>query len=98
NVLVEIEERFGESSIEELAQMMRAMGFQGYFIDHGALRDVTEFDPQRMQRAEDIAGYGPGLPRTRFAAYVNNFIFIHASQVAATVSSITRVLARERAA
>jgi FkbM family methyltransferase len=95
NILVEIEERFGGSSIEDAAGFFHALGYQGYFVDHGELRDIAAFDPRQMQRAEDIAGFAPGLPRTRFASYVNNFIFIHRSKTEAVLRKIAAILAKE---
>lgn len=95
NILVEIEERFGGNSIDDAARFLRALGYQGYFVDRGELKDIAAFDPHWMQRAEDIAGFAPGLPRTRFASYVNNFIFIHRSKADDVLRKIAAVLAKE---
>lgn len=94
NILVEIEQRFGDNAILETSQRLISLGYGGYFVDHGQLKDIAFFDPHSMQRPEDIADYGPGKERTRFAAYVNNFIFLHHSRQADVLPKLHAVLSK----
>lgn len=79
NLLVEIEERFAAGAVQRSRRFLERLGYEGYFVGGGVLQGIGNFDPKSMQRPEDIAGFGAGLDRTRFASYVNNFIFIHRS-------------------
>jgi FkbM family methyltransferase len=96
NVLVEIEERFAQGCIDRTTRFFTEIGYQGYFVNHGALTRIEAFDPLSMQRNEDIAGFAAGIERTRFGGYINNFIFIDQIKQRDTLAKIDAVLARKR--
>ena len=96
NVLVEIEERFEQGCIDRTTRFFTEIGYQGYFVNHGALKRIEDFDPALMQRREDIAGFAAGIERRRFSGYINNFIFIDQMRQRETLARIDAVLAREK--
>ncbi len=69
-LLVEIEQRHHEESIDAIFDWLHQRGFEGYFLDPGSLRlrSVEQFDLERHQRLED-------LEQRRLTRYVNNFLF-----------------------
>lgn len=96
NILVEIEERFAQGCIDRTTRFFTEIGYQGYFVNHGALQRIEDFDPPSMQRREDIAGFSAGIGRTHFSSYINNFIFIDQMGQGETLAKIDAVLTREK--
>jgi len=75
-LLVEVESRHSEHPLEETFQFLEALGYIGSFLDAGsALRSISEFTIETHQRS------GSSGDRER---YVNNFLFRHSSQLAAS--------------
>lgn len=93
NLLVEIEERFAPGRVRDTRRFLDALGYRGYFVSRGRLNEIESFDSASMQRLEDISGFGAGQKRTRYSAYINNFIFIHRSAVNETLSRIQALMA-----
>jgi len=93
NLLVEIEERFAPGRVRETRSFLEGLGYRGYFVSRGLLHEIESFDPASMQRLDDISGFGAGQERTRYSAYVNNFIFIHRSAVNETLPRIQALTA-----
>ncbi|WIM09227.1 FkbM family methyltransferase [Enhydrobacter sp.] len=87
-VLVEAEERHGAGAVQRVQAFFGRRAYRGYFVFQHCLAPIERFDPRRMQRSEDIAGYAPGLPRARFDRYVNNFIFLPAEEPATTLAEL----------
>lgn len=75
-VLVEIEERFAPDGVGRARRFFDLLDYQGYFVDHGCLKEIQNFDARSMQRQEDIAAFAVGTERRNFPRYINNFIFI----------------------
>lgn len=92
NILVEIEEHFAPGQVTRVRRFFSALGYRGYFLDHGALREVENFDAASMQRPEDIAGFVAGMERAQFSSYINNFIFIHRLEGARVLAQIDDAL------
>lgn len=92
-VLVEAEESHDPGCIGRIESFFRAFGYRGYFIFRRHLTPIEYFDPQRLQRAEDIAGYTLGVPRSRFEHYVNNFLFLPPDEPGSTLAQLERTLA-----
>ncbi|MBB6251941.1 FkbM family methyltransferase [Nitrospirillum iridis] len=94
-ILVEIEERHSRGSIDRIARFFDAIDYQGYFLYRGQLRTLDAFDAVTMQRPEDIADYRPGLARSQFGDYVNNFLFLSRQDSPGALANIAAELARE---
>ncbi|MDZ5649587.1 FkbM family methyltransferase [Nitrospirillum sp. BR 11828] len=94
-ILVEIEERHSRGSIDRIARFFDAIDYQGYFLHHNKLRTLDNFDVATMQRPQDIQDYRPGLARSQFADYVNNFLFLPRQESPGTLANIAAELAQE---
>jgi FkbM family methyltransferase len=66
-LLVEIEERHLDVSVDSVMEQIIALGYQGCFLHDSRLRPLREFSVQGMQRAR--------LGGDRTKPYINNFIF-----------------------
>lgn len=102
-VLVEVEESRSPGAVQRVRNFFEALGYRGFFVLRNRLHPVDSFDPQAMQRPEDVAGYlgdlashVPGVERKRFSGYVNNFLFIPGDEPGATFERIKAELARTR--
>ncbi len=78
-LLVGSEERHVPGARERIRVFLEGLGYDGWFIDHGRLRPIGEFDPQIHQRPElakppGMGGYTPD--------YIHNFLFIHPARKA----------------
>ena len=93
-VLVEAEERHSPGSVRSLEGFFRRLGYRGYFVFKQHLAPIEHFNPEKMQRSEDIAGYTVGVPRARFARYVNNFLFLPHEESGATLTRLEAALAK----
>ncbi|CAN7472540.1 FkbM family methyltransferase [Mycolicibacterium frederiksbergense] len=71
--IVETAERHTPGGVAQTFTFFESMGYDGYFLHRGKLRDGTHFAINRFQRPEDRKAVGG----RRSADYVNNFIFIH---------------------
>jgi FkbM family methyltransferase len=71
-VIVECEERHHAGGVERTFSLLEGLGYRGYFLQKGILRDGREFDPKVLQ---DVDKASSGQIRT--GEYINNFIFIH---------------------
>jgi FkbM family methyltransferase len=89
--IVECEERHNAGGVAEAFALMGSLGYDGYFVHAGALRDGSEFDPGLLQRPEDAKAVGGGRCRD----YVNNFVFVHPEN-AAGLARIRQGLAAAR--
>jgi FkbM family methyltransferase len=75
-VLIESEERHAKGTVASTKAFFDELGYGGFFLHSGRLQPMAFFDPARHQRPEDIKGLG----KERKTAYINNFLFIHASR------------------
>jgi FkbM family methyltransferase len=81
-LLVELEERFGDGAIARVREFLASLGYQGLYLDGKYLHSITAFDPSRHQQ---MAHWGtPG-------AYINNFIFIAGTGLAAARQRLARL-------
>lgn len=71
--IVECEERHNAGGVAQTFAFFDTLGYRGYFVHGGRLREVSEFDTAAFQRTEDAKSVGG----KRSANYVNNFIFVH---------------------
>lgn len=92
NLLVEAEENLAPGALAAIDAMLRPLGYAGYYIHRGQLRDLGSFNARALQDPRSIAGFRPGLPRSDFPDFVSNFIFIAAKDL-----KLQRALARAAA-
>jgi FkbM family methyltransferase len=93
-VLVEAEERHAPGSVRRVRAFFRRLGYRGYFVLQRRLAPIESFDPERMQRSEDIEAYTLGTPRDRFEHYVNNFLFLPPEEPRSTLAQLEASLAK----
>jgi FkbM family methyltransferase len=74
-LLVEIEQRHSARPIGAVFDKITSYGYQGFFLEQGRLNTLEKFDLTRHQAMSDF-----GVSRD---AYINNFLFLHQSPVAA---------------
>ena len=91
-VLVEAEERHAPGSVQSVQSFFRRRGYRGYFVFQRRLAPIESFDAAHLQRSEDIANYTLGVPRARFARYVNNFLFLPPGESQATLRRLQTAL------
>jgi FkbM family methyltransferase len=84
-VLVEAEERHEPGSVRRVQAFFNSLDYQGYFVRQRRLAPIEDFDPERMQRSEDIADYTLGVSRVRFERYINNFLFLPPNEPSTTL-------------
>jgi FkbM family methyltransferase len=93
-VLIEAEERHAPGSVRRIQAFFRRFGYRGYFVFHHRLAPIECFDPDRMQRSEDIAEYTLGVPRARFERYINNFLFLPREEPGTTLAQLEAALTK----
>lgn len=71
--IVECEERHNAGGVARAFAFFGEHGYRPYYLHRGRLCDGDDFDPGRLQRADEAKPVGGG----RAADYVNNFIFAH---------------------
>ena len=81
NLLIETEENLAPGALAEIDAMLRPLGYAGYYLYHGELRDLTSFNAAALQDPRNLADFRPGLRRSDFPDFVSNFIFIAASDL-----------------
>jgi FkbM family methyltransferase len=93
-LLIECEERHRPNAVESICEFLRERGYLGYFADHSEIKSIESFDKPVMQNPNCLAGLHDQkrIPST----YVNNFMFIHRSDLAG-VRLISSVLANRHA-
>ena len=79
-LLVEIEQRHSARPIQEMFEQILGFGYHGFFLDHGKMKSLDDFNVARHQSPDNFGK--PGKP------YINNFVFLHESKVAEGVYSI----------
>jgi FkbM family methyltransferase len=83
-LMIELDESLNQGALARLREHYAALGYRGFFLSHGTLRPISEFDPARHQNAENLK---PRHKLPRGAEYINNFVFVSEEKSA-------RVLAR----
>ncbi|WP_162937651.1 FkbM family methyltransferase [Indioceanicola profundi] len=78
-ILVGSEERHVPGARERIRAFLEGMGYAGWFIDHGRLRPIADFQPEVHQRRELAKPPGAG---SFTPDYIHNFIFVHPQRAA----------------
>lgn len=71
--IVECEERHNAGGVARTFAFFDTMGYRGYFLHRGRLREAADFDTAQLQRPENAKP----VDGERSGDYVNNFVFIH---------------------
>jgi FkbM family methyltransferase len=71
-ILVEIEQRHGQN-VNLIFKMIEDLGYYGFFLRHGRLDGIDDFDLQRDQKLENLG--------RRTFSYINNFLFLDRHKV-----------------
>lgn len=95
-VQIEIIEALSPGGLRRADAFFGELGYRGYFVWQNALTPVASFDATTMQRAEVVAGYGPGVERRVFGRYVANFLFLPKEEPAVTLDKLQAVIDRAR--
>lgn len=71
-LLIEIEERHSDNSIEETVDYLTSTGYRCFYLDNGSLRDFTTFLRWRDQDVSHLSADGV----RKHGRYINNFVFV----------------------
>jgi FkbM family methyltransferase len=83
-LMIELDESLNKGALARLAARYAALNYRAFFLSHGKLRPVSEFDPAIHQNATNLR---PRHKLTPGVEYINNFVFVPEEKSA-------RVLAR----
>lgn len=81
SLLIEIEERHKNNSIQNVADFLKKFGYQGLFILDNKLTDLEKFDVKEHQDPKNIGDVTDHYKRK--GTYINNFIFLQKEKIAA---------------
>lgn len=70
-LVIEAEERHRPGAVADLAAFLGDLGYEGFFLERGALRLIAAFDPARHQPLDRTGRPAPGP-----AGWINNFLFV----------------------
>jgi len=65
NLMIEIEERHAPGSLARISDLLRGMGYAGFYLDGRELFPIEQFDPSRNQVINE----------SKTGRYINNFLF-----------------------
>jgi FkbM family methyltransferase len=72
-LMLELDETLNRGALARLATRYAALNYRAFFLSHGKLRPISEFDPARHQNPAKLK------PRHRLppgVEYINNFVFV----------------------
>jgi FkbM family methyltransferase len=72
-LMIELDESLNQGALARLSSRYAAQNYRAFFLSHGKLRPVSEFDPARHQNAANLR---PRHKLPRGAEYINNFVFV----------------------
>ena len=72
-LMIELDESLNKGALARLAARYAALDYRAFFLSHGKLRPVSEFDPARHQNAANLK---PRHKLPRGVEYINNFVFV----------------------
>jgi FkbM family methyltransferase len=89
-LLIELEERYRSGCVEQMAQQLKPIGYQGFFIFGRELTSIEEFEARRHQPL----GRAKAVSSGRADEYVNNFIFLALEECGSIVPRLRQCLER----
>jgi FkbM family methyltransferase len=72
-LMIELDESLNKGALARLAVRYAALNYRAFFLSHGKLRPISEYDPARHQ---DAANLKPRHKLPRGVEYINNFVFV----------------------
>jgi FkbM family methyltransferase len=72
-LMIELDESLNNGALARLATRYTALNYRAFFLSHGKLHPVSEFDPARYQNAANLK---PRHRLPRGVEYINNFVFV----------------------
>jgi FkbM family methyltransferase len=72
-LIIELDASLNQGVLARLTNHYSALGYRAFFLSHGKLRPVSEFDPARHQNAANLK---PRHRLPRGVEYINNFVFV----------------------
>jgi FkbM family methyltransferase len=73
-LMIELDDGLNAGTVGRVTNRLSRLSYDGYFLSHGELHPISEFD---LARHQNIEAYMALLPRQRRnAEYINNFIFM----------------------
>lgn len=88
NAIIEIEERHNSGSVKRVADLMRELGYDGFYLDGDNLRSISTFRADRDQAISNVGTAG------KTGRYINNFIFIRTENVAMVCGNLVAGIGR----
>lgn len=73
SLLIEIEQRHNDKPILNVFNKILSFGYEGYFLNNGKLKSLSEFELTRDQNPENRV--------SSRQKYINNFIFLHKDKI-----------------
>jgi FkbM family methyltransferase len=84
-LLIEAEDRHRPQAIAKLAGRLERLGYQGYFLERGAMTPLSRFEITTHQPLSAVPDLWRGGPRL----YCNNFIFLPIDRAEAPAAPLT---------
>jgi FkbM family methyltransferase len=72
-LMIELDEGLNKGALARLATHFAGLSYRSFFLSHGKLRLVGDFDPARHQ---NVANLKPRHKLPRGTEYINNFVFV----------------------
>jgi FkbM family methyltransferase len=76
NLMIEIEERHAPGSLTRVSDLLKGMGYDGFYVSEGTLFPIGQFDPSLHQVIDE----------SKTGRYINNFLFFPQERVEAIIA------------
>ena len=76
NLMIEIEERHAPGSLARVSDLLKGMGYDGFYLSEEALFPIGQFDPSQNQV----------INKSKTGQYINNFLFFPHERVEAVIA------------
>jgi FkbM family methyltransferase len=87
NLIIEIEERHCPGSLQRVSNLLKEIGYSGYYLEDGHVIELEKFIPSRDQPQLKLSESG-GIA----GKYINNFLFFPSRTAEMTVSAIALLI------
>jgi FkbM family methyltransferase len=85
-LMVELNDMFNKGVVARVAARYAALAYRGYFLSHGKLRPISEFDAARHQDEALLKFTRHKLPAG--AEFINNFVFVSEEKCEAVLARL----------
>lgn len=97
NALVELEERHTAHAIDNARTFFANLNYRGFFVRDGKILPIERFDPETMQRRQEIESLDMRNVASPTPTYTNNFLFLpceRSDEIVGRIQQALRVNAR----